>query len=324
MLHNGKGGGAATANVTGWLDPVLLASKIPGIKTQPNPGNSSIFLGDMDPITRRGILAAQNRYSLETQYEMFKKQMIADEIVKAEDSVTTAVVVSHIHKADDASSTTNKRSREESQSTNGAVSLSTTSSAQQFPPPADVVKIRRVVSSMYHKLVSHLQHFYNNHDSLSIVSFLFFPCSLPSLERTMCLWSSTLAGAQSWTLHNNKILAKRTTVGLDLLSQTYDYVFQKLPDICIVFGTIHNRRCVSTGDTLIVAPYNLFFTITEIMVSDGVIVKEVRVELQGYTVFNFNAANNQLTSAQDHYTRIIADNPLVNSMHILKYMNWNS
>ncbi len=272
------------------------------LTTEPSVSANTTFLDDVHPFARRVILAAQEHYVQETKYKNFKKKLIEDEIAEREDADTTVIAVK------------NDGVENRSMLHNGV-------------PSIELVKLQIVNTSIYHKLISHLQHFYNNHDSQSIVSLLFFPFATPDMERSMCLWSSTLKAKRGETLSatNNSLLAKRITHGLQSLAQTYNHVFQKLPDIIIHFENISKHDNISSGNIQIIAPYTLFFTIPNITLSDSeILVKDVRVELQGYTVFAFEGHNNHLRSAHDHYVRITVDNPLITAMHILQYMNLTS
>lgn len=95
--------------------------------------------------------------------------------------------------------------------------------------------------SIYHKFFSHLEVFYNEHDLLSIVTALLYPCCSPTLIRSTNLWNNLLYSKLPHEASSNNsscLIATKVQTGLDSLEKSYSNIFTCLPDCVIIYYPI--------------------------------------------------------------------------------------
>ncbi len=135
--------------------------------------------------------------------------------------------------------------------------------------------IREIRTSIYEKYVNTFQAFYNDHDAMSILSMLMYPCCSPTINREMNIWvSMTIPECHSVTLPNGNIsegyllkkhmhrLKSRQFIGREAFHQDCAQILNKLPDCIIVCDNIKVKRPLTNNDyTIVSSDYSYFFTV---------------------------------------------------------------
>jgi hypothetical protein len=106
--------------------------------------------------------------------------------------------------------------------------------------------------SIYEKMMIHFQHFYNDHDSLSLSALLFFPLCQTHIKRTTMFWNPT-----TWNAERNPFFTDRqdltllhsvTHHGKEILANLCEHIFEKLPDSLIVLHDLTIKE-LKTNDS---------------------------------------------------------------------------
>ncbi len=326
------------------------------------------FLRDVQPSLRRTALATHQIYIQQAKYAEFWKGYEHEE--NAQNDVITAVTTFPIITS--ATSNEEQPSRKRSRSPpvpNQTLNLKASDSSQPaiilFPDSTknqptvvaipcedsvdncttsatDSLNTEATASSevprrtshltLYHKFISHLQMFYNEHDSLGLLALLLYPCCMTEIQRGSVIWSSCFEKynprAVTRTLPSNFTIIAQSNNSLSIsdMGKSYETIFTRYPDAIILYHLhlLHIKQNPLTNETIIYTPFTYFVTIPNVTIKIGGIDRQyafVRVELKCCTKIKYDGENGLITTADDHFYRVHVDHPHVQPKDVLKYLS---
>ena len=253
-LNNGYQGSFldSTHGTSSWISDVGIA---PTNNNASNSNNVPLFLENLDPNSRREMLAFHAQYCLSAKYRHM--QSLSDLVVKDEPSLECSI---KIHP----DSTTKETSDEDNRPK--LIDLMNSSSKASISTIADPMSNGNY--GVYEKFFVHLQHFYNEHDAMAIAYLLMIPCCVHEVVREVVVWMPSSKSNPSVTLEDIgtptkrgdlSVVWRRSVSGEDCYRGGFEDLFNKLPDCIIVFHSLQIHH-FSEG-TVVCAPYSYFFTI---------------------------------------------------------------
>ncbi len=267
------------------------------IKIDPQP-NQAQFIPEVDLITRRSILGGHKVHCDEAKQDEFLKEYRREEAVQGTMNSSLLMTSSEIEP-------TQKKKRGRKPSNVGvsgdhlnnpqfgcagrAPNDRRSSGSIDLSVVGNTSSIMELRNSIYHKYVNHFEAFYNDHDSLSLLTMLFHPCCTPDMTRDQNLWMPTAAvmamvaqaracpvntgsasigncplqqSLSSLNVVRDKhmmLVKTRELYGREVFHNDLSYIINKLPD-CLIFyrGTKIVQR---DKMTIVSSPYDYFYTI---------------------------------------------------------------
>ena len=215
---------------------------------------------------------------------------------------------------------------------------------------------------MYQKMTIHFQHFYNDHDLLSLSSLLIFPLCHRTVARTTIFWDT-----QAWATRPrnakymdicDQITALHTVKidGVQAMIDTFETIFKNVPDSIMLFGDvsvqeIHDQHDVESADSSsggggvkFRAPYSYLFKLPVLSKSSSngeyeqsistrvskngdavplsVDTEMIDVELKGCLEMHFSL-NNQIYEIFDHCSLVSHhDTPFFSMTGFIRHMGF--
>ena len=199
--------------------------------------------------------------------------------------------------------------------------------------------------SLYHKFITHFQNFYNEHDILSLITLLYYPCYIPLTEKRFKLWNTCFSNKHKIPIIEETIKPIADSVqsippstlskckpfvvlniskiqSFDSMEFSFQHMFTKLmPDSFMFYyqELIKIKLHPITGDTIVYAPFRWFGTIPSIKIEDN-IIHNVSVEIVGCIVLTYNGQNGLITTSEDNYYHFNISDCRVDTADVLKYL----
>ncbi len=277
-----------------WIDFVEIEVKT----EPPNTNSSVGFLREVDPMTRCGLLALHDVNCKRAKHERFmrgyreaeeaqsdflsSKQPFTALEIKAKLEISTSLITSTLHHEDHIHnisgehqhineihhdgnfcflSPNNHDSSDSIEAENVVNGCLSSSSLIKLLEAFNTCKLDEhliMKMGMYEKIMGHFQHFYNDHDNLSITSLLLYPFCAPDVVRTINFWQGVPPLSATISAPKRPIFRSHTIQGSELILGGFAKVFEMLPDCIILFRSISVQH---TNDAKVIlrAPYTYFF-----------------------------------------------------------------
>ena len=241
------------------------------------------------------------------------------------------------------------RSNKSDTTTNGLVRSEQNSDYLQiFPPHSGHIKL-------YHKFLTYFQYFFNQHDALGLVSFLFYPSCPQILEKTTIIWKGCTSAhaaksrdfsvsggppplSGSTQMRSLLFLANKASsfnvkfpysLPIHTIESTYNRSFTRLPDSLIAFHNelIKIKQHPISKDIYVYAPYSFFATLPSVTIKrsadqDPEITHNVSIEVRCCAVLVFSSEHRQLKSMEEHFYRLFIDNQYVYPKEVISYFDF--